>query len=84
MAILQGNNVAQHEKKSNGEMIIRFFLVLYFSDIFFIKTKIDNAKRTGTGRGNKVILTETDNLVLDIIGSNSSLLLGIGVSCSLL
>lgn len=55
------------------------FLHLYLtkSVINFCQAKVDNARKTGSGGGKTAILTELDNLVLDIIGKESPCILGL-------
>lgn len=41
------------------------------------QAKRDNAKRTGTAGGKNVILDDVDNCILDILGNESSVVLGL-------
>ena len=50
---------------------------------FFFQKKIDNRKQSGAGGGIEFIFNEIDNIVLEIVGKESPVILGLPVSESL-
>ncbi|XP_047998347.1 uncharacterized protein LOC125235802 [Leguminivora glycinivorella] len=90
--LTKDKNIAEWKNVSNLALSLGLVPVgndyTYVRDTFYLNLKIstlskrDDARKTGTGGGKKIILTPTDELILEIIGKDSPILDGINVEAS--